>query len=377
MKSKKVAIVSNCMPQYRVPIYRLLSSEQSNEYTIITGSEMPIPMKMADTTLASTAIAEGGIRWVLVVNKWIFNRFLWQKGLFKELKAKNYDTIIMLGTMYYLSTWAAAIIWRMRGKKIVFWSHGFLREENNLLGFLRTLFYKLADEFLLYGQRGKDIMVRKGFNPRQIKIVYNSLDYDNQVKIRSARQTVAIEMPFKHTNLPIVGYIGRVLEQKKLDILIEAVQNLYHEQVYCNVLIIGDGPHLQVLKSLVIKLGLTDHFYFYGSCYDENTIYQLLIKTNVIVSPGEIGLTAIHAMTYGIPVITHDKFEEQGPEYACIQPGLTGDFFNYEQPLQSLTQLLKEWFAKSDRASTIKACYKIIDDFYNPHKQIEIINSIV
>src|SRR5258708_11373352 len=237
-KYKKIAIVSNCIPHYRTSIYHLLSISKSNEYTIITGTKMNIELKVANNALASIKPEEGGIRWIQVKNIWFFNRFLWQKGLLRNLRQSNYDTIIMLGTMYYLSTWVAAILWRMRGKRIVFWTHGFLREEKNILGSFRTIFYKLAHQFLFYGHRGKDIMVTKGFDPTKIKIVYNSLDYDNQIKIRESNQDTIPIVHFKNSGLPTIGYIGRVLKQKKLHILVETVKNLHFQKVFCNTIFI-------------------------------------------------------------------------------------------------------------------------------------------
>ncbi len=376
-KYKKIAVVSNCMPHYRIPIYNLLSSSKSNNYTIITGTKMNIQLKVADKILATIKPEEGGVRWIQVKNIWIFNRFLWQKGLLKELKKSNYDTIIMLGTVYYLSTWVAAILWRLRGKKIIFWTHAFIRDEKNILGFLRTMFYKLAHQFLVYGQRGKDIMVSKGFDPNKIKLVYNSLDYDNQIRIRRSNQDFTPIIHFKNSELPTIGYIGRILKQKKLDLLVEAVKNLHHHEIFCNAIIVGDGADIEELKSLVSSYKLNDFFYFYGPCYDENIVFKLLSQTCIIVSPGEVGLTAIHAMTYGLPIITHDKLDEQGPEYACIKADLTGDFFDYYNPIESLSTVLIKWFNKKDRIFTAEQCYNVIDKYYNPYKQKEIIDSIV
>src|SRR5205823_5506869 len=113
------------------------------------------------------------------------------------------------------------------------------------------------------------------------------------------------------------------------------------------------------------------------SCYDENKIFQLLSQTCVVVSPGEIGLTAIHAMTYGLPVITHNKFDKQGPEYACIIPGTTGDFFDYNNSVESLSQTLIKWFARTDKSFIKEGCYRVIDEYYNPYNQKKIIDSVI
>ena len=44
------------------------------------------------------------------------------------------------------------------------------------------------------------------------------------------------------------------------------------------------------------------------------------------VSPGNVGLTAIHSLSYGTPVLTHNNFNNQMPEVESIQPGFNGYF---------------------------------------------------
>ncbi|MDQ9823525.1 glycosyltransferase, partial [Acinetobacter sp. 163] len=39
------------------------------------------------------------------------------------------------------------------------------------------------------------------------------------------------------------------------------------------------------------------------------------------------GLTAIHALSFGCPIITHNNFSEQMPEFEAIKPSKTGYFY--------------------------------------------------
>lgn len=38
----------------------------------------------------------------------------------------------------------------------------------------------------------------------------------------------------------------------------------------------------------------------------------------------------MHSMMFGCPVITHNNFNWQMPEYEAIKPGITGDFFKMD-----------------------------------------------
>jgi hypothetical protein len=96
----------------------------------------------------------------------------------------------------------------------------------------------------------------------------------------------------------------------------------------------------------------------------------------VVVSPGEIGLTAIHALTYGIPIVTHDKFGKQGPEFEVIKPDITGDFFKFGD-FESLTNITLKWLFEKDKDLNKKDCHAIIDNYYNPYVQKKIFDSVV
>ena len=125
------------------------------------------------------------------------------------------------------------------------------------------------------------------------------------------------------------------------------------------------------------ELNIDDYVVFYGSCYDEKTIFQLMEMTNVVVSPGEVGLTAIHALCYGVPVITHDRFDKQMPEYEAIIEGKTGAFFEHDDAFNSLYEILKIWLFKKNKIQIKNDCFEVVDKYYNPYTQKKIFNTIV
>ncbi|WP_373941204.1 hypothetical protein OEG92_15785 [Polaribacter sejongensis] len=213
---KKVLIAYHYISHYRIPIFNLLSKNDKVEYTILAGEKTDIKIKTADIELSKIPPKNGGIRWEIISNYWFLKYFLIQPSLLKKCFTKKYDTIIFLGTMYYLTTWMGAVIARLRGKKVIFWSHGYIKDEKNIKGFIRFVFYSLANEILVYGQRAKDILIAKGFPESKVSLIYNSLNYDKQKQIRNnIIQDLKKEEFFKN-DLPIFGFIGRLTKQKKL-----------------------------------------------------------------------------------------------------------------------------------------------------------------
>jgi glycosyltransferase involved in cell wall biosynthesis len=366
---KKVLISYHYLAHYRSAIFKLLCRDKLNEYTIISGTKTDIPISTINEELSELPIEKGGLRWIKIKNIWIFRYALLQFGLIKHILTNKYDTVIFLGVMYYATTWISVLICKLKGTRVIYWTHGFLENEKGIKGAVRYFFYKQADGLLVYGNWSKNILVKKGFDPAKIRIAYNSLNYDEQLKIRN-------ELNYHTGSSKTICFIGRLTKQKKLDLLILAVKRLIAEDHNIKLLFIGDGEEKLHLIQLCSKLEISDHVSFVGGIYDESVIAKEFSKVNLVVSPGEVGLTAIHALTYGIPVLTHDNFNRQMPEFEAIIPDKTGDFFDYENALDSLPPLMIKWLNK-DKKEVRQDCFRVIDLYYNPHNQLKIFNSIV
>lgn len=100
----------------------------------------------------------------------------------------------------------------------------------------------------------------------------------------------------------------------------------------------------------------------------------MIYNADVCVTPGDVGLTAIHTMMYGVPVITHDYFPSQGPEFETIHDGVTGCFYQ-KGSVESLATAICNWLSshQDDRKQVRLACYNEIDTLWTPNFQIEVI----
>src|SRR5262249_57148805 len=112
--------------------------------------------------------------------RWITPDILWQGGAVRIALDPQFDVIIFLGSMWHLSTWVAAVLARLSGKRVLMWTHGVLRREQGLRGYMRRAFYRLAHGLLLYGFRARDLLGADHFQAEQLYVVYNSLDVPAQ-----------------------------------------------------------------------------------------------------------------------------------------------------------------------------------------------------
>lgn len=79
---------------------------------------------------------------------------------------------------------------------------------------------------------------------------------------------------------------------------------------------------------------------FLGAIYEEDQLAPLFLGARAVVSPGKVGLLAMHAMAYGTPVITHGDLDRQMPEIEAIEPGVTGALFKRGDDADLARQML-------------------------------------
>jgi glycosyltransferase involved in cell wall biosynthesis len=302
----------------------------------------------------------------------------WQTNVIKWL-FKPYSHYIILGEERCLSTWLFLLLSLLfPKKKIYFWTHGQYGRENVIKKFISRLFYCFVDGAFLYGDYAKKVMISNGFDANKLFVIHNSLAYDRQLKLRNKNLVSDIYKCHFGNDYPVMIFIGRLTAIKKLDLVLDALSNLIDNDEKYNFVFVGDGSERNKLELLVKKRGLDSYVWFYGACYDDSTNAELIYNADLCVAPGNVGLTSIHTMMFGCPVITHNSFPWQMPEFEAIRPGVTGDFFERDNA-KDLADTVSKWFTiHSDNRNEVREnCYREIDAFWNPHYQIEIFKQIL
>ena len=382
--AKSVAIIYPYFAHYRLPVLRELIKSTDINYTLISDSDSGFDIKTIDPDLANKNVEDGGLRWKFVANKWFLpNTILWQRGILTLLKSNDFDSVIFLGNAYYLSTWAAMIYLKFKGKKIFLWTHGVTDDKKNFKWFFRKSFYSLGNGILLYENNAKNVMIKNGFPEKKLHVIYNSLDYEQQRKYRIRIDPDLISKTknelFEYDSLPYIVFVGRLTPQKKLNMIVEAIKLLFANNIKVNTLFVGKGDAKEELEFLISQYGLQDYFRFYGPCYDEEKLSHLIGSADICVSPGNVGLTAMTALGYGTPVISHDDFNHQMPEFEAIEPDFNGDLFK-RGSIEDLANKIGKWLSimrDFPREDIQKRCYKVIDTKYNPKNQATLINTIL
>lgn len=294
-----------------------------------------------------------------------------------SLAFKKYDAYLVTGDTWCVSTWLLLFLCKIFRKDVYLWSHGLLGRENGIKKKLNLLFVKLAKGVFLYGDRAKQLLIKEGINAKSLHVVYNSLDYESQLKLReSSLRSNIYENHFKEKSKTLI-FIGRLTKVKRLDLILDALSIMNNRGNKVNLVVVGNGSEYDSLSIKVKNDNLSEQVWFYGASYDEKNNAELIYNADLCVAPGNVGLTAIHTLMFGTPVITNSDFSNQMPEFEAIVENVTGDFFekgNVEALADSITRWLK---THSDRESVRCACYQEIDSRWNPEYQIQVFNKVL
>lgn len=353
---------------YRENIYRKMCDELSCDMILGEGRD---GIKELDKTKLS------GYKFT-PKRMYLFKNICYDKGVIDFYIKGNYDILITGGDAYCLTVWWLLLVSKLRGKKVLMWTHGYYGRETTMTKWIKKIFFGLADRLLVYGDYAKNLLIENHIiSADKIVVIYNSLNYDSQIGLRKSLSEEPIYRDHFKNNDKVIVFVGRLTKSKRLDYIIDVVGNLKEKNEHYNLALIGDGEDKDNLQQIVKEKGLQDSVWFYGACFDEKVLAELIYNADLCVSPGNVGLTAVHAMMFGTPVITHNNFPYQGPEFETIIPGETGAFFK-QNDMESLRSEISRWFAAGkDRVTVRKTCMNLIDSKYNPAVQIQIMKKAI
>jgi len=365
----KVCCIFNLAPHYRAPIYTLMDAELNCDFYF--GDSLRNQIKLMNFKTLT------GFKKIVKNKKLTKSGFIWQSGTF-FLLFKPYKYYIITGSPAILSNWLLALVAPILGKKVIAWTHGMKKPATTRGELFQKFFYQLFQNILLYGNYSKNIMIQEGFKEDKLITIFNSLDYNNHIKLREKIGYTTIFKNYFKNDKPVLIYIGRIQKSKKLDYLIIALKELIKNGIDCNAVLVGKQIDNGAIHNLINENNLSQNIWLYGPCYDETIIGELLFNSDVCVSPGPVGLTAIHALTFGCPVITNDDFPNQMPEHEAILTGETGDFF-INDDINSLVMTISNWInlTQFKKEGVRKKAYQIVEKNWNPNFQIRRLKNLI
>ena len=365
---KKVVFFTNMFSHYDEPLWKLFLKEDTFDFKFyFSENSNGIIHPKNINSLKNTFPSKLNLIKSITIGKIL----IWQFGVIKKAFFSDYDIYIFNGEMNCFSTWISALILKIRKKTIVFWGHGLYGNEGFLKLKIRLFFYRLANYNFVYENHSKNLLNKYGFEPNKILTVYNSLDYVSQKSILKNNVDFnknKFSTCFLNSNLFTLIFIGRLTKRKKIDFLIRNIK----KRKDINLYIIGNGNEKTSLTNLSFNC---KNIFFHGDEYNEIKLANIIANSDLCVSPGNIGLSAVHCLTYGTPIATHNDFNNQMPEAEIIIDGFNGFFFDRNSN-ESFIEKLNSWIINHDREKIRKQCYSSVLN-YTPQNQLKIIKKFI
>ncbi len=357
--------------EYRLALYNSLASSLGFDFIICDEAKEDGIKGYADSSLKNHVHTTQKVK--------LIGNFYYLSGIFSLLK--KYDTLIV-GGAYCVNFWLYILWSRLTGRRQVFsWSHGMYGREQGVRKWIKIIFFKFCHGNFVYNNRSRDLMIKSGVNADKVFRLGNCLDTPENLEIyQKTNSTEIYRKLFGNDRVPLV-FVGRVSREKRIDILLDALLILKKRGRLLNLLIVGKDVNGLRLEEYAEELGLSDQVVFYGPSHDKALLGNLFYNAELCVSPGNVGLTAIHAMSFGCPVISHDDFNFQGPEFEAIKPEKTGLFFKQldSMDLANQIELWLDTFSerKELRAEIQKNCLEEVMSNWSIESELEVFRNVL
>lgn len=226
-------------------------------------------------------------------------------GLGRQVREFRPDLVHIDEEPYNLVAAHATFHARRAGAKTVFfaWQNLYRRYPPPFSSFERYC-YRAASAAIVGNHDAGVVLRRKGFRKPLVLIPQFGVDPDFYRPIEARRRPI---------DGPVVGYMGRVVPEKGIDTLIEAVARVPSRPM---LRIVGSGTGRVDLELLAERLGVRDRVRFESSVPGER-VPDVLNELDVLVLPSrsrpnwteQFGRILVEAMACGVPVIGSNSGE--------------------------------------------------------------------
>ncbi|MEK7818235.1 MAG: glycosyltransferase family 4 protein [Bacteroidota bacterium] len=199
--------------------------------------------------------------------------------------------------------------------------------------FIRKRVYTFADAHVDYLEEAKDILPSYGVDKNKIFIIYNSIDTNKYFEINKEVQLLPNILP---ENKFRIIHIGRLVNWKRVDLIIKAVSIIKNDLPEIELIVIGDGPQKDELVQLAKSLNVQNNINFIGGVYDPKTIGQYLKSSSIYVLAGMGGLSINEAMSFGKSIVCSVC---DGTEKILVRDGFNGKYFKAEDEIDLAEKL--------------------------------------
>jgi glycosyltransferase involved in cell wall biosynthesis len=304
-----IHIIQPALPSYRIDFFRRVASAKGQEWNVVvyySKIDMGALTKLSQEYAWSSELGP-------IIS--IFFGLFWQHGV-TNISIQRGDIVVISGAPRCLSNIYILFKARLLGAKTVWWGHFKGASAKAWRLWLRSLLMRFSDALIFYTDfevaefhssfKFKGALLVRGLN--------NGLDLAD---IKSVRDPY-----FATERENSLLFIGRLTEKSELKLLLRALHEPRLEKVHLRV--IGTGNEDLNFRNYARSLGISDRVVWHGEMTSEAEIASIVNRCKLFVYPGAVGLSLLHAMSYGLPCIIHSERREHMPEFSAFDDYATG-----------------------------------------------------
>lgn len=215
------------------------------------------------------------------------------------------------------------------------WVH-YMGKSGYIAALIEKMSIRLPHYITAASEQTKELLAVHHRRSRGVGVVASGVDVQVIKKVYPAKEKLD------------VLYVGRLVKDKNVDVLVQAIGILAarHPRIRC--LIVGQGIERRALQRLVRRRKLSSHVSILGPLAHDTDVYAYMKRAKVFVLPSireGFGIVALEAISCGTPVVTTNA--PANAAKAFIVPETTGSVTTLD-PAQ-IAEAIEYWLT-ADRA---------------------------
>ncbi len=204
----------------------------------------------------------------------------------------------------------------------------------------------------------------KEFNPEHDPMIYENYNYKNLDVKKKNKNTLQKECGLKESDMPIIGLISRLVDQKGLDLIEEIMEDLMEINIQLVVLGIGDPYYEEMFKEMEKRYPNRVAVFIE---FNEELAHKIYAGSDIFLMPSlfePCGLGQLISLRYGtIPIVrsvggladTIKNFEQGKKE----GNGFTFEKYNSLELLKTIERCIEVYHQKDIWGSLVKGVMKL------------------
>ncbi|EKN66451.1 glycosyl transferase, group 1 [Neobacillus bataviensis LMG 21833] len=303
---KKIAVLTNIIPPYRLPLFNGVGEKVKLDILICTKNEKNRSWDIPRTSNFKVKKLFGIS--VTLKNNLNDYRFIYLKfSILFYLLFKRPDQLIIGDASF--TSYFAALCCKILGVKYIWWNETlpFTPINKGKVDKLRKFSIKNANHHFVSGTLAKEFILNYGVSKNNITVIPDAVDnemyFNFSQKFQPYKEEIKDSMGILKDDFVLI-YVGQFIDRKNINLMLEAYKELYSHDKTIKFIMVGGGELTSNIFSFKEKYNLDGLIIKDFMPSEELARLYVVSDLLLLVSESEPwGMVVNEAMCFGIPVL--------------------------------------------------------------------------